>query len=159
MTGTAPTLDGVHHLKLPVSDLERSMAWYGEHLGYELQTRFVEQGRLMGVSLAHPNGGPVLALRLHPEMAERAAGFDYFSFGVPSLSHLEDLAQRLTGSGVDHAGVHFATIGWILPGALDPDGHEVRFYTTDSHTDAPAEIHDPRESSERREAEAAARTP
>ncbi len=23
-----PTLDGVHHLKLPVTDLTRSIAWY-----------------------------------------------------------------------------------------------------------------------------------
>jgi catechol 2,3-dioxygenase-like lactoylglutathione lyase family enzyme len=153
MPGTAPTLDGVHHLKLPVSDLDRSIAWYVEHLGYEVQTRFVEQGVLMGVSMSHPNGGPVLALRLNPDLAVRAAGFDYFSFGVPTRAELEDLAERLTASGVDHAGVHFATIGWILPGAVDPDGHEVRFYTTEEHTAAPAEIHDPRESAERREAE------
>jgi len=33
-----------------------------------------------------------------------------------------------------HAGVHFATIGWILPMLHDPDGHEVRFYSMESHT-------------------------
>ncbi len=33
----------------------------------------------MGVALAHPNGGPDLALRLNPELAARAAGFDYFA--------------------------------------------------------------------------------
>jgi catechol 2,3-dioxygenase-like lactoylglutathione lyase family enzyme len=153
---TAPTLDGVHHLKLPVSDLERSVAWYAAHLGYQVQTRFIEQGVLMGISMSHPAGGPALGLRLDPELAERAAGFDYFSFGVPTRADIEALAERLTEAGVEHAGVHWATIGWILPGAHDPDGHEVRFYTTESHTEPPAEIHDPRESAERREAEAAA---
>jgi hypothetical protein len=27
------------------------------------------------------------------------------------------------------------TVGWILSGIHDPDGHEVRFYTTDYHSD------------------------
>ncbi len=40
--------------------------------------------------------------------------------------------------GDAHAGVHFATKGWILPETHDPDGHEVRFYTTEHHTDPPA---------------------
>jgi hypothetical protein len=48
---------------------------------------------------------------------------------------LEDLATRLTDLGDAHEGVHFATIGWILPGTHDPDGHEVRFYSNDHHTD------------------------
>jgi catechol 2,3-dioxygenase-like lactoylglutathione lyase family enzyme len=156
MTTAAPVLDGIHHLKLPVSDLERSIDWYAVQLGYRVQTRFVEQGSLMGVSMAHPAGGPTLALRLDPEMAARAAGFDYFSFGVPTYADIEALAERLSGLGVEHAGVHFATIGWILPGAHDPDGHEVRFYTTQAHSEAPAEIHDPRGSAERRETEARA---
>ena len=159
MTASVPALDGVHHLKLPVSDLDRSVAWYRTHLGYEIQTRFVEQGVLMGVSMAHPAGGPVLALRLDPERAARAAGFDYFSFGVAGRPEIEALAEHLSALGVEHAGVHFATIGWILPGAHDPDGHEVRFYTTTAHSEAPEVIHDPRESSERREEEARTRRP
>jgi hypothetical protein len=36
--------------------------------------------------------------------------------------------------GQQHAGVHFATVGWILPMLHDPDGHEVRFYTVEHHT-------------------------
>ncbi len=66
---------------------------------------------------------------------------------------LERLADRLSALGEQHAGVHFATIGWILPMLHDPDGHEVRFYTTDHHTDYSDEvlvIEDPRETAERR---------
>jgi catechol 2,3-dioxygenase-like lactoylglutathione lyase family enzyme len=152
----APRLDGVHHLKLPVSDLGRARAWYESRLGYEPEVEFVEAGRLMGVALRHPNGGPRLALRLDPERARAAAGFDYFSFAVPDKATMESLAERLTGFGDEHAGVHFATVGWILPGTHDPDGHEVRFYTTQHHTemsgDGPTVIEDPRESAARREA-------
>jgi hypothetical protein len=45
------------------------------------------------------------------------------------------LAAYLSGLGESHAGVHFATVGWILPMLHDPDGHEVRFYSMESHTE------------------------
>ncbi|WP_051712985.1 VOC family protein [Spirillospora albida] len=154
---SVPRLDGVHHLKLPVGDLERSIDWYRSRLGYEVAVEFVEKGTLMGVALEHPDGGPGLALRLDPERARAAAGFDYFAIGVPDKKTIEELAERLARLGEAHAGVHFATIGWVLPELHDPDGHEVRFYTTERHTeldgDGPTRIDDPRESAERRERE------
>jgi catechol 2,3-dioxygenase-like lactoylglutathione lyase family enzyme len=149
-----PRLDGVHHLKLPVRDLQRSLDWYSSRLGYEVEVEFVEQGVLMGYALRHPAGGPRFALRLDPERAAAAAGFDYFSIGVPDKPAIDELAARLTALGDAHAGVHFATIGWILPDLHDPDGHEVRFYTTAHHTDATSgsvTVHDPRETAEQRE--------
>ena len=135
MTTDAPLLDGVHHLKLPVSDLARSRAWYESRLGYQVTTEFAEHGTVMGLAMTHPNGGPMFALRLDPARAKAAAGFDYFSIGVPTKDALDALATRLTGLGDTHGGVHFATIGWILPETYDPDGHEIRFYTTQHHTD------------------------
>jgi catechol 2,3-dioxygenase-like lactoylglutathione lyase family enzyme len=132
----APRLDGIHHVKLPVTDLARSLDWYRSRLGYEVEIEFVESGQLMGISLRHPNGGPRLGLRLAPERARAAAGFDYFAIGVPDKRALEVLATRLQSFGEVNAGLHFATIGWILPGTHDPDGHEVRFYTTEHHTTA-----------------------
>jgi catechol 2,3-dioxygenase-like lactoylglutathione lyase family enzyme len=152
---TAPELDGIHHVKLPVRDLARSRDWYASRLGFVAAIEFVEQGRLAGISMRHPNGGPDLALRLDPDRAARVAGFDYFSIGVPSQEAMEALAQRLTDLGDPHGGVHFATIGWILPGLHDPDGHEVRFYTTDHHRDLPigeiVRVENPREAAEARE--------
>lgn len=158
-TSDAPVLAGVHHLKLPVTDLDRSREWYLSRLGYQVVMEFVEQGRLMGYALGHPNGGPSLALRLDPERARAAAGFDYFTIGVPDQDAIDKLAARLTSLGERHAGVHWASIGWILPELHDPDGHEVRFYTLQHHTeltpDAVTVITDPRESSERHERAAA----
>jgi catechol 2,3-dioxygenase-like lactoylglutathione lyase family enzyme len=151
----APVLAGIHHLKLPVTDLTRSVDWYRSRLGYELQIEFVEQGQLMGVGLAHPAGGPDLALRLDPDRARAAAGFDYFAIGAPDKAALEQLAARLDELGQPHAGVHQASMGWILPDVLDPDGHALRFYTLAHHTDpGPGDvltIRDPRESAERAE--------
>jgi len=150
-----PTLAGVHHVKLPVSDLERSIAWYESRLGYKRTIDFVEHGTLMGVSMNHPDGGPMFGLRLDPDRARAAAGFDYFSIGVPDKAAMEALAAHLTALGEEHAGVHFATIGWILPALHDPDGHEVRFYTIEYHTDpdAPTVVDDPVATAARREQE------
>jgi catechol 2,3-dioxygenase-like lactoylglutathione lyase family enzyme len=132
----APALAGVHHLKLPVGDLDRSLRWYASRLGYEIAMEFVEAGVLMGYALRHPNGGPHLALRLDPARAEAAAGFDYFAIGVPDRATMTRLAARLTALGEDHAGVHRASIGWVLPMLRDPDGYEVRFYTLERPTDS-----------------------
>ena len=144
-----PALAGVHHLKLPVTDLARSREWYRSRLGYQVQVEFVEQGRLMGYALAHPNGGPPLGLRLDPGRARAAAGFDYFAIGVPDKEAIDQLAARLDALGEEHAGVHWASIGCILPHLHDPDGHEIRFYTVQHHTEpAPGQvttIYDPRE--------------
>ncbi|MFE3178523.1 VOC family protein [Amycolatopsis sp. NPDC059090] len=129
-----PTLDGVHHLKLPVADLDRSAAWYADRLGYAVALEFRQDGRRTGVTMTHPRGGPDLGLVLNPNLARAAAGFDYFSIAVPDRAGIVELADELTRRGEQHAGVHFATLGWILPGLHDPDGHEVRFYTTESHT-------------------------
>lgn len=138
MTDSVPVLDGVHHLKLPVSDLAQSQEWYERVLGYRKLVEFVEDGKVAGIAMEHPAGGPGFALRLDPERAAAAAGFDYFSIGVPDQAAIEALAARLDEHGVEHAGVVRTTVGWALPMAHDPDGHEVRFYTTAVHEDAGA---------------------
>ena len=125
----APRLDGIHHLKLPVSDLQRSLIWYQDRLGYLVMHEFVEDGVLMGIAMTHPNGGPDLAIRLDPERARVAAGFDYFAIGVPGQDALDALANRFTERGDPHDDVLRTPVGWVLTGVHDPDGHAVRFYT------------------------------
>jgi catechol 2,3-dioxygenase-like lactoylglutathione lyase family enzyme len=151
----APLLDGIHHIKVPVTDLERSRDWYASRLGYRVDIEFVEDGRLMGLSMSHPNGGPDIALRLNPERSAGLGDFDFFAIGLPTKDAADALAQHLTDLGEQHAGVHFATIGWILPALHDPDGHEVRFYTTDHHSELPRgqaiRVENPRETAEARE--------
>lgn len=153
----APRLDGIHHVKVPVTDLERSRAWYESRLGYRTTVEFIEGGVLKGIVLSHPNGGPDLALRSDPERSAAVGDFDFFAIGVPDKPSMDALARRLTDLGEAHGGVHFATIGWILPLLCDPDGHQVRFYTTEHHTatsEGVLRIENPRETAEAREREA-----
>lgn len=82
----------------------------------------------------------------------------------PDKAAIEALAAGLTALGEQHAGVHFATIGWILPELHDPDGHEVRFYTASAHTPAvsgqePLVIDDAVATASRREVEWEAQHP
>lgn len=126
---STPVLEGIHHLKLPVSDIDRSYAWYHEHLGYEAKMEFVESGVLMGIAMGHPNGGPPLALRVDPVRAGCASGFDFFSIGVPGEDAINALAAHLTSEGIAHNGVVRTPVGWVLSGVHDPDGVDVRFYT------------------------------
>lgn len=127
--GAPVVLHGLHHLKLPVGDLDRSVRWYADVLGYALAQDFVEDGVRMGVLLHHPRGGPPLALRLDPDRARAASGFDYFTIGMDDRDAVVALAERLDRLGVGHGGVQETPVGWVLPLLRDPDGHEVRFYT------------------------------
>jgi len=148
-----PRLDGVHHLKLPVRDLARSRAWYESRLGYAVFQEFRQEDKVVGVAMEHPRGGPMLSLWLDPERAAAAAGFDYFAIGAPAKDDLESLAASLTALGERHAGVHRASMGWILPHLADPDGHELRFYTTGHPAQhdgggPPSAVPNPREAAE-----------
>ncbi len=48
MDSPIPHFDGVHHLKLPVRDLDVSSEWFQSRLGYFLAMEFREDGKLMG---------------------------------------------------------------------------------------------------------------
>jgi catechol 2,3-dioxygenase-like lactoylglutathione lyase family enzyme len=126
-----PPLAGVHHVKLPVADLERSRDWYERVLGFAVTREFVEDGRLMGVFMDHPTGIPPVALRRDPERASGAAGFDYFGFAVRGKQALEAIAAHLDALGESHSGIQPAGNGWMLAHLHDPDGFDLRFYTFD----------------------------
>ena len=110
--------------------------WYASRLGYQVVIEFREPRPAHGgVDDTIPTAGPGWAWSWTRSGRSASAGFDYFSIGVPDRDAMEALAAHLTGLGEAHAGVQFATIGWILPMLHDPDGHEVRFYSMESHTE------------------------
>jgi hypothetical protein len=67
--------------------------------------------------------------------APALAGIRHLKLPVTDLarSQLDDLARRLTAQGEAHAGVRWASIGWILPALHDPDGQEIRFCTIEQN--------------------------
>lgn len=125
---TVPVLAGTHHVRLPVRDVERSVAWYSDLLGYERDFPFNDGERVLGWALKHSAGGPALALIHDPVRAASGAGFAYFAFGMPDEQAIQALCLRLDARGISHGGVQKALAGIKLPFVEDPDGHHLGFY-------------------------------
>ena len=101
MSSPIPT-GGLHHVVLTVSDLDRSLAFYSDVLGFQTAA---ELPRRVLVS----NGSILLGLGLPPDPAvdasgdrfdENRIGIDHISFNVDSLATMEEAARRLDERGV-----------------------------------------------------------
>ena len=120
---------GIHHVKLPVSNLARSQGWYDRVLGLETVIEFVEDGVLRGVALGRDGRRPEIALRHDPDRARALSGFDAVALLVPSRDDVQRWSTRLDDLGEQHGGlVQGHSGGAVLVGLRDPDGIEIRLY-------------------------------
>jgi catechol 2,3-dioxygenase-like lactoylglutathione lyase family enzyme len=132
------SLGPVHHLRLTVTDVERSRAFYTELLGFQiavdapppaedpnhdLAVEVLQDGIVM------VNGDMLLGLR--PVGAEHAGdrfdpfrcGLDHLSFGVPTRADLEAAVQAFEERGVEHGGItEMPPFGIAVLPFKDPDG-------------------------------------
>ena len=120
---------GLHHMKIPVSDLRASRQWYERVFELETLTEFRddEDGVVRGV-VYRAKGDLVLSLRENEAAAKGVAGFDPFAIMLRGRDDIEFWARRLESLAVDHEPIIDATIGYILA-FDDPDGLQLRFYT------------------------------
>ena len=126
---TTTTISGIHHVKLPVSDVARSRAWYERVLGFRLMIEFVQEGEVRGVALQREGCPWGLALRRDPDRAQALSGFDALALLVPTREDVHAWKAALDGAGEPHGGLvtgHHG--GTVLVGLRDPDGIEVRLY-------------------------------
>ena len=121
-------LAGTHHVRLPVSDLDRSMTFWADYLGYELNFEFPGDDGLLGVALKHADGGPNIVLWLDPVMARQTSGFPWFAIGCRSAAQIHELRDALDAGGVPHGAIQEAFVQIKLPFVEDPDGHLIGFY-------------------------------
>jgi catechol 2,3-dioxygenase-like lactoylglutathione lyase family enzyme len=124
----AGAVSGLHHVKLPVTDVERSRDWYATAFGFQPDLEFREEGRLCGAALRHPDGDLSLALREDPTRAAALAGFDTVCLAVGTRADLDELLERLDRLGVAH-GRPFPGRRGDTVDVPDPDGHLVRVHT------------------------------
>ena len=129
-------LDRIAQIKLPVTDLARSVGWYRELLGLRLWAEFVEDGVLRGAGLIDAEGRFAIALRDRTACAGRPdlRGFDVVAFLPASRSVLDDLIGRCHRLGVAHHGIEETPAGPRLD-IPDPDGTVLRFYHFTGPTD------------------------
>lgn len=124
----APPMASLHHVGITVTDLERSVRWYGEMLG---MVQWMEEtypgGRTAG--LMRP-GTPVhVGLDGHDrndgeDFAPHRTGLDHLCFGVASRAGLDDWRAHLTERGVACSEIrdHTEPIPFSLFTFNDPDG-------------------------------------
>jgi catechol 2,3-dioxygenase-like lactoylglutathione lyase family enzyme len=124
---------GYHHVKLPVTDVDASRAWYTTVCGFEPDLEFMEDGQLRGVALIHRVAGIRLALRHDPDRASAMAGFDIVALAVGTLADLEAVIARAQEAGGRAHPVREGREGWTSD-LIDPDGMVVRLYTHQRHS-------------------------
>ncbi len=109
---SVPTLGGIHHIGLTVTDVEASEGWYARVLG--LVRAFVEPHHGGGTGYAavlHRPGSP-LFVGLDKHLAnqgerfdESRTGLDHVSFHVADRSELDAWVAHLDREGVSHSGI------------------------------------------------------
>lgn len=122
-------ISGIHHVKLPVSDIARSREWYHRVLGFDVLIEFKDDDALVGLALRRDGCHPNIALRLDPDRARAMAGFDVLALRVPTREDVQHWQARLDDLGEPHGGlVRGHAGGAVLVGLHDPDGIEIRLY-------------------------------
>jgi catechol 2,3-dioxygenase-like lactoylglutathione lyase family enzyme len=125
-------VSGLHHAKIPVSDLATSREWYEGLLGLRTELEFPDDAGVVRGVAYHPVGGLRLALREDPERAAAMRGWDPLALAVPTRADLDPVAAQLDERGIERGPVITATLGWLLS-ATTPDGMQLRFYTEEHH--------------------------
>ena len=124
-----PPIVGLHHVRLPVSDVLRSRDWYIAVFGFEPLMLVEEEDRVVGVVLVQRSG---LTLGLHdaPELARALEGFCPIALSVAAVDDLRRWCDRFDALGVGHALPCEGHLGWYVA-VPDPDGLVIELHTLD----------------------------
>lgn len=128
---------GLNHILLTVSDVEQSRRFYGDLLGFEMQTFMSRAGNVFYYFVT---GGVSIWLRLHADTPagdrfdERRIGLDHLAFTAPNKAALHALADKLIAAGVPTNGVEIFYDKWPYVAFRDPDNIQLEYWL-----DEPAE--------------------
>ena len=131
-----PSITGIAHVELSVTDLDRSVDWYCRLLGARDVYRTANADRgFKACAILEPASRTVIAFTEH-QAAERVpfshlrAGLDHLSFAVTDRAELEAWAAHMDALDIAHDALDdqgFA-VGLNL---RDPDGIALEFYFLD----------------------------
>ena len=134
MPGQIPAGD-IHHLRLTVTDVQRSREFYTGLLGFQVAVQSPPPddpaaeavfGILFG-GIVMIRGNLVIGLRPMAPAGDRfdpdRVGLDHLSFGVPSREDLEQAARLFDEHGVTHGAItRLGSFGIDVLPFEDPDG-------------------------------------
>ncbi|MGN6161759.1 MAG: VOC family protein [Marmoricola sp.] len=129
--GESVEIEAICQVKVPVTDLRRSVQWYTALLDLRLVREFVEGDTVVGAVLAPTVGGFVISVRLrdHIPGQPQMPGFDLFSLRVADVDALHAVERRCAEVGaVAGEIVDRGSDGHHLD-VTDPDGTNIRFLT------------------------------
>ena len=134
MSGQVP-VDGIHHLRLTVTDVQRSREFYTSLLGFQVAAESPpdddpaaeEVFKILFGGVVLIRGSLIMGLRPMAPAADRfdpdRVGLDHLSFGVANRQELEQAAGLLDGRGVAHGAItRLAGFGIDVLPFEDPDG-------------------------------------
>jgi glyoxylase I family protein len=127
---------GLHHVRITVTDVARSRAFYEQVLGFEVAAESpgdpadpavrADPAQLYGGVLFSCHG-MLFGLRPVADSSDRfestRVGLDHLSFAVASAHELSSIAVKLTEAGIEHGEViELAGFGIAILSFSDPDG-------------------------------------
>jgi glyoxylase I family protein len=127
-----PEINGLHHLALSVTDLDRSVAWYTDVLELVELSRNRADG-VTWVVMAEMGSGIGVGLRQFDETSEGVAfshlnpGMDHVAFSVADRSELEAWEQRLRDKSVTFTPITDTPVGEVIV-FRDPDDIQLEFW-------------------------------
>ena len=137
MPGQIPT-DGVHHLRLTVTDLERSRKFYTGLLGFEVAVESPpaddpsagEVFKILFGGIVMIRGNLLMGLRPMAPSGDRfdpdRVGLDHLSFGVASRAELDQAAALFDERGVPRGEITtLPSFGIDVLPFEDPDGMQL----------------------------------
>jgi glyoxylase I family protein len=137
MPGQIPT-GPIHHLRLTVTDLERSRQFYTSLLGFEVAVESppeddpaaAEVFKILFGGVVMIRGSLLMGLRPMAPAGDRfdadRVGLDHLSFGVGSRADLEQAIQLLDDAGVTHGEIKgLPSFGIDVLAFEDPDGMQL----------------------------------
>lgn len=133
---TKPLIERIAQVKLPVTDLATSVAWYTAVLDLRLWVEIVEDDEVRGVGLIDREERFNVSLRLREHCAARPvlSGFDVVAFTPSSREAMDALAERCDRLGVARSAIADGVEGSRLD-IPDPDDTVLRFYHFTAPTD------------------------
>jgi len=124
----SPVIRGIHHVKVPVTDLAVSREFYERLFDLVVLVEFGDRdGIIRGVAYC-PLGGVSLALREDPVRAAALAGYDLVAFAVDDDVAIDAWVAQLNTLQIANSGPVPGAIGTVV-GFDDPDRIKVVLYS------------------------------
>jgi glyoxylase I family protein len=132
-----PALAGLHHVGITVTNLERSVRWYGEMLGLvQVMEEFYPGGRV--VVMIRPGTAVDIGLDSHERnegepFAPHHTGLDHLALSAPTRAELDAWRAYLTAKGVECSEIKDITepLAFSLFSFTDPDGVALEIFYMD----------------------------